>query len=162
MASLSCEGAPALLVLPAVNPQSGRSDDFMKGMTGFTHTHSHTPALKPQLIIKRKQTKEVSFTMWQILKEEVKCVLLGSPAVTCSELGSASEVEGFGDSGPAFSCCSWIGTAIWLRSMVGGFGLDSAFSFTADRKMTSFSFKRMLFRLNSHKSLILLVFILGI
>lgn len=53
-----------------------------------------------------------------------------------SLLGSASEdVEGLGDSGLGFfSWASWMGTAIWLRSMVCCRGLDSPFSFTAQRE----------------------------
>lgn len=51
-----------------------------------------------------------------------------------STLGSGSEVEGLGDSGLGFfSVATWMGTAIWLRSMVCCLGLDSPFSFTTQQ-----------------------------
>ena len=79
--------------------------------------------------LKKKKKKKGSVVFRVVDQAERRAV----PGVTVSVLGSASEVEGRGDSG-FFSWDSWMGTAIWLRSMVCCRGLTSVFSFTAGRE----------------------------
>lgn len=117
----------------------------IKSSSGF-HTHTSASVTKwPKKENHVSQAAHCEVLVWTVFHsteimtgtKNRNCKVLneawwrGLPPAMYSAVGSASEVEGLGDSGLGFfSWANWMGTAIWLRSMVCCLGLDSPFSFT--------------------------------